>query len=455
MSYTPAIPEGGRLGALLPLFIFLVVYLGVSIGLGDFYAMPILVAFGIAAGVAFIQYPKRPFDSKLQSFSDGAGDSTIILMVIIFLLAGAFAGLTEHIGAISAIVNVSLNYISPSLFIMALFLVSMFVSISIGTSMGTIAAIGPLAVGLNQSVEGTLGIALAAVVGGAMFGDNLSFISDTTIAATRAMDVPMKDKFKVNFRIVVIPAIITTLLYGLGNYGSAGPTAEIDLASSLILIIPYLAVFIVAIIGVNVIWVLAGGIALAFVLGLARGMNIWEGVTAVNQGIAGMLELSVLCLVIGGVIGIVRSNGGLVYILSQINRRVASRRGGELGISALTALVNLAVANNTIAIIMSGPVSREIADRNDVNRSRGASILDTTSCFIQGVIPYRAQILLAISLAGQQIGPFHIISYLYYPPLTFLFVLLFIFIGDRTKRGLPIPADYEQPELVVAEREIA
>jgi Na+/H+ antiporter NhaC len=422
----------GKLSALFPLFFFVVVYLASSIYLEDFYSVPVLVVFLLALMVAFVQFPKVAFKKKLAAFSKGAGDDNILIMILIFLLAGAFGQISRDMGAISSIVNFSLAYVSPQIIIAGLFLISAFVSISLGTSVGTIAALSPIAVGLSENVPESLAIALAAVIGGAMFGDNLSFISDTTIAATRTQGIAMKEKFKVNIRIVALPTLITFVTYLFFNLG----VADVDLQTSgeydLVKVIPYLVVFVIAIIGVNVIASLAVGIALSLLIGGYFGEFTWiEALQSINQGLAGMYELSLICLVIGGIVGIIQMNGGINYLLYQVLRRVDSTKKAELGIAALTGLVNLSIANNTITIIIVGPIAREIAVKHHVQPKRSASILDTVSCFIQGIIPYGAQMLAAMAIASFAVSPLEILQYLYYPLLTGLFTLIFIFFGKK------------------------
>lgn len=422
----------GRLGALLPLLVFLLVYLFTSIILNDFYKMPVIVAFTLAAVVGFLQYPKVSFHQKTEEFTKGAGDPGIMLMILIFLLAGAFASLSQALGAVEASVNLALAYISPSLMVAGLFVSACFISLSIGTSVGTVVALAPLAVGLNASVPGMLGVSLGAVVGGAMFGDNLSIISDTTIAATRTQGVDMKEKFKVNFWIALPAAIVTFVLYIIS--GSVAPEQVATTHDySIIKILPYLFVFVSALAGLHVIWVLVLGIVITLMLGLFRGeFDIWVAVDAINKGMAGMFELSLICVMIGGIVGLIRFNGGIDYILSHVSRHVRSSRGGELGIASLTALVNAAIANNTIAILIVGPLARTIADKNNIDPRRSASILDTISCFVQGFLPYGAQMLAALAVASQQVTPLEVMAHLYYPYLLGLSTFLFILFRRKT-----------------------
>lgn len=434
----------GSFWALLPLILFVVIYFSSSLLLGDFYAVPVLVVFVISLFVAFLQYPQKSFADKLNHFSIGSGDPNILVMILIFLLAGAFGSLSNVIGSISSTINFALTYISPSYIISGLFLISCFVSISMGTSVGTIVALAPIAVGFEQYIPGVTALALAAVVGGSMFGDNLSFISDTTIAATRTQNVGMKDKFRVNFRIVMPVAILVAIIYYFIGSTLVKDDAVLAVGSyEIVKIVPYILVFGLALAGIQVVWTLGIGILVAFFIGLVLGdVTFLESVQAINTGFAGMFELSILCLIIGGVVGIIRFNGGVDYLLNVILRNIKTRKGAELGIAFLTALVNFSLANNTITIVIVGPIAKDISDRFNLVPKRVASILDTVSCFVQGIIPYGAQILAALaataivvngSLTKPSISPIDIIQYLYYPLLTGVATLLFIVFRKETK----------------------
>jgi Na+/H+ antiporter NhaC len=422
----------GRFTALLPLFIFLAVYLFSSLWLQDFYKMPVLIAFLLAAVVGFVQYPKIPFAKKVDEFTRHMGDANIMLMCFIFLLAGAFAAISKSMGAVESTVNFALTYLSPSLIIAGLFLIACFISLSLGTSVGTVVALSPIAVGLNDSIPGVLAVALGAVVGGAMFGDNLSMISDTTIAATRTQNVEMRDKFKVNFWIALPPSVITFLIYAFSGTITDSSAISVSHEYSLIKIIPYLFVLGAALTGVNVIWVLVSGIALAAMIGIGSGsIDGWQAVNAANTGLASMFELSITCILIGGIVGLIRHNGGIDFILYHVSRLIKSKKGGELGIAGLTLLVNAAIANNTITILIVGPLAKTIADKNEIDGKRSASILDTTSCFIQGLLPYGAQLLAAVAIAKQQVSAFDVIAFMYYPFLLGLATLFFILVKKK------------------------
>jgi Na+/H+ antiporter NhaC len=421
----------GKFWALLPLITFIAIYLITSIVLNDFYKMPVLVAFVISAVVGFLMYPKISFTHKTEEFSKGAGDPGITLMILIFILAGAFAGLSQKIGAVDSTINFALAYVSPQFLIAGLFLTACFISLSLGTSVGTVVALAPIAAGINESVPGSLSVGLAAVVGGSMFGDNLSMISDTTIAATRTQGVEMRDKFKVNFWIALPPAVITFLIYSFRSGISEQPIAA--QAYSIILIIPYLFVLIAALLGMPVIWVLIAGILLSFGIGWFNAdLDLWSMIQSINSGMASMFELSIICLVIGGIVGLIKYYGGIDYILHHTLKKINTQRSGELGIAALTAFVNATLANNTITILIVGPLAKNIADENKIDLRRSASILDTISCFVQGVLPYGAQMLAALAVAQQQISPFDIMSKLYYPYLLGGSTLLFILFRKKS-----------------------
>ncbi|MDR2284938.1 MAG: Na+/H+ antiporter NhaC family protein [Sphingobacterium sp.] len=434
-----------RVWALLPLIAFVVIYFSVSLYLKDFYAVPVLVVFVLSLFIAFIQYPKKSFSDKLKHFSLGSGDENILIMILIFLLAGAFGSLSNSIGAISSTVNFALTYISPSFIVSGIFLISCFISISLGTSVGTIVALAPIAVGFETHIPGIMPLALAAVVGGAMFGDNLSFISDTTIAATRTQDVGMREKFKMNFAIVFPVAILVAVIYYfLGAQFEQRMSAMVIRDYELIKIVPYVVVFILALSGLHVIWTLGVGVLVALCIGLwTNEVTFLTSVASVNAGFASMFELSLLCLIIGGVVGVIRFNGGIDYLLHTILRRVKTPKSAELGIATLTALVNLALANNTITIVIVGPLAKEIGNKFSLDSRRVASILDTTSCFVQGIIPYGAQILAALAAAAviydepgkSGLPPFELIQYLYYPFLTGVATLLFILFSKRKSIG--------------------
>ncbi|SCI73623.1 Malate-2H(+)/Na(+)-lactate antiporter [uncultured Clostridium sp.] len=404
--------------ALLPLGIFLILFVGSGIITGDFYKMPALVAFLVAGGVALLFNKKESLETKMNVFCKGAGDNNIILMVIIFLLAGAFSSVAKAMGGVDSTVNLSLSILPSNLLVAGLFIIGCFISISMGTSVGTIAALSPIALGIAQKTGIPVPLVIGAVVGGAMFGDNLSMISDTTIAAVRTQGCELKDKFKVNFLIVLPAAIATAILLTLVTLGykSAGSqTYEYEI----IKVLPYILVLTGALFGVNVFALLGGGILFAGIIGLfSKSFDLLGLIGAVSEGMAGMYELSLLVLVVGGVVALIKFNGGIDYILYFITSKIKSKKGAEFGIAALVSVIDLCTANNTIAIVTAGPLAKDIADKYDIDPRKTASILDIFSSCWQGVIPYGAQLLTAAGIAG--ISPVEILGYLYYPGLMFL-----------------------------------
>ncbi len=431
----------GKFWALLPLIIFILVYFTASVILNDFYAVPAILVFVLALIIAILQFPKVSFNSKIEAFCKGAGEETIILMILIFLLAGAFGSLGSTTGAVTSTVNLFVTYLPTNFIIAGFFLIACFISVSIGTSVGTIVTLAPIAVEMEKIIPGSVTILLGAVIGGSMFGDNLSFISDTTIAATRTQEVDMKAKFKSNFAIVLPAAIISTIIYYVISQDlDVSKIADQNLEFDVYSIIPYILVFGLAISGINVIWSLIAGILAFLFLGIFNNhLPFLELVKSINEGFTGMFELSILCLIIGGVVGIIRLNGGLEYIIDKLTKGIKTKKQAELSIAGLTALTDAALANNTIAILIVGGIAKEISEKHELEPKRVASILDTASCFAQGIIPYGAQILSAIAvtkLAQLTISPLDVISYLYYPFLTGISLLIFIFFFSSKERKL-------------------
>lgn len=404
-------PMSGWL-ALSPIFVFLCLYLVSSIIANDFYRIPISAAFLLASIYGILICRGKSLEERVSVFSRGAGNKNVLLMIWIFVLAGAFAATAKQIGAIDATVNLALKILPGKLLYAGLFLASCFISMSIGTSVGTIVALVPVAAGIAQEIGAGEAMITAIIVGGAFFGDNLSFISDTTIAATRTQECSMSDKFKVNFRIVGPAAVVVTLLYiFLGKSVSVVPEAG---AVELALLIPYILVIILAITGVDVSAVLAIGIAVNAVIGFAQGSLDWSGwLEGIGSGISGMGDLIIVTMLAGGMLEVIRENGGLDFIVRGLTRHIRGKRGAELSIAGLVSLANLCTANNTIAIITTGEIARDITRRFGLDPRKSASILDTFSCLIQGLIPYGAQLLMAAGLAG--ISSISIIGYLYYP----------------------------------------
>ncbi|OXX83877.1 sodium:proton antiporter [Paraclostridium benzoelyticum] len=404
--------------ALLPLGVFLVLFVGSGIITGDFYKMPALVAFLIAGGIALLFNKKENLETKMNVFCKGAGDTNIILMVIIFLLAGAFSSVAKAMGGVDSTVNLSLSILPSNLLVAGLFIIGCFISISMGTSVGTIAALAPIAIGVAQKTGIPVPLVIGAVVGGAMFGDNLSMISDTTIAAVRTQGCELKDKFKMNFLIVLPAAIATAIILTVVTLGYENVATQ-SYEYNIIKVLPYILVLAGALIGVNVFVLLGSGILFAGVVGIfSNSFGILGFIGAISEGLGGMYELSLLVIVVGGVVSLIKFNGGIDYILHFITSKIKSKKGAEFGIAALVSVIDLCTANNTIAIVTAGPLAKDIAEKYDIDPRKTASILDIFSSCWQGVIPYGAQLLTASGIAG--ISPVEIIKYLYYPGLMFI-----------------------------------
>ena len=411
--------QKGNWWALSPLAVFLCLYLVTSIWMNDFYKVPITVAFLFSSCYAIAITRGLTLEERIQQFSVGASNKNILLMIWIFILAGAFAQSAKQMGAIDATVNLTLEVLPENLLLAGIFLAACFISLSIGTSVGTIVALTPVAVGLAEKTGIDLPFMVGIVVGGSFFGDNLSFISDTTIASTKTQDCVMRDKFRINSMIVVPAALIILGVYivqGL-SYTTPAPAEEIEWLK----VLPYLLVLVLAVSGLHVVLVLLTGILLTGGIGFCTGTGVFDWFGAMGSGIIGMGELIIVTLLAGGMLETIRYNGGIDYIINRLTRHVKGKRGAELSIAALVSIANLCTANNTIAIITTGPIARGIAMRFHLDRRKVASILDTFSCLIQGTIPYGAQMLIAAGLA--QVSPLSIIGNLYYPFCMGIFAL--------------------------------
>ena len=419
--------------ALTPLVVFLLSYLVVSIIAGDFYKMPITVAFVVSSVVTIAIFKGGKLSNRIEQFCRGAANSNIMLMVLIFILAGAFAQTAKAMGAVDATVNLAMSILPGNLLATGIFLAACFISISVGTSVGTIVALAPVAVGIADKTGMPDALMLGVVVSGAMFGDNLSFISDTTIVATRTQGCNMNDKFKVNIRIALLIAILTGIIYVLigSGVGSGYETGQIEWVK----VLPYLVVLITAICGVNVMMVLIVGVILSGIVGLLTGgFDIWGWNASMGLGISNMGELIIVTLLAGGMLEMIRYNGGIDWIILKLTSRIRSSKGAELSIAALISFANLCTANNTIALIMAGPIAKDIADRFKIDPRRSASLLDIFSCFVQGIIPYGAQLLMAAGLG--HVSPIEIMQYLYYPYLLGVGALLAIAFNYPRKYSL-------------------
>lgn len=410
--------------ALSPLVVFLCLYLVTSLIIDDFYKVPITIAFLVASVYAVAITKGLSLNDRILQYSTGAANKNIMLMIWIFILAGAFAKSAETMGAIDATVNLALYLLPDNLLLAGVFLASCFISLSIGTSVGTIVTLVPVAAGIAEKTDpGMLPLVTALVIGGAFFGDNLSFISDTTIAATRTQGCVMRDKFRVNLLIALPAALIVFIYYIVCGSGieSAYEVQEIAWGK----VVPYLIVLATAIAGVNVTLVLLLGIVSTGIVGMCYGsFDVFGWFGSMGEGIIGMGELIIITLMAGGLLELIRFNGGVDYILNVLTKHIRGKRGAELSIAALVSLANVCTANNTIAIITVGPLASNIAEQYRIDKRKSASILDIFSCVVQGVIPYGAQMLIAAGLTG--LSPLSIIGYLYYPMLLGVVALLSI-----------------------------
>ena len=398
--------------ALSPLAVFIVLYLVTSIIARDFYKVPITVAFLAASAFAVVISGGIPLRKRIDIFSQGAATGQMMLMIWIFILAGAFAHTAKTMGAIDATVSFALTLLPGQMLLAGLFLAACFISVSVGTSVGTIVALTPIAAGVAQQTDTSVALMTAVVVGGSFFGDNLSFISDTTIVATSTQGCKLSDKFRVNSFIVIPPALLILLVYIIMGTDIQSPQHLPDVA--FMKVVPYLAVLFTAIFGLNVMGVLTLGILLTGAIGIADGsFDVYGWFGAMGDGIKGMGELIIITMMAGGLLELIKHNGGIDFIISRLTRHISTKRGAELAIAALVSMVNFCTANNTVAIITVGGIAKQIGDRFGVDSRKCASILDTFSCSVQGIIPYGAQLLMAAGLA--QLNPVSIVPYLYYP----------------------------------------
>jgi len=400
------------LKALSPLIILIVLYLATSIVANDFYAVPLTVAF-MAASIYAVAITRRySLVKRIELFNRGAGNQNIMLMIWIFVLAGAFANAAKDMGCIDATVNLTLNLLPGNLLYAGLFLAACVISISIGTSVGTIVALTPIAIGVASSTGVDIAVVVAIVVGGSFFGDNLSFISDTTIVATSTQGCKLSDKFRVNSYIAMPVAVLVFIIYIIigADVKSPPPTTDIDYLK----IVPYAVVLVTAIMGMNVMAVLTVGILLTGAVGFIEGAtDIFGWLKSMGNGITSMGELIIITMMAGGLLEMIKANGGIDYIIEKITAHVKSKRGAEFSVAALVSLVNTCTANNTVAIITVGDIAKKIGDAYGVDSRKNASLLDTFSCCMQGIIPYGAQILMAAGLS--KLSPAEILPHLYYP----------------------------------------
>ncbi len=422
----------GRAIALLPIGVFLIIFLGAGIVFEDFYAMPAIVAFLIALFVAFLQNKELSFNKKIEVIAKGVGEENIITMSLIFLCAGGFSGAVTAAGGVDSTVNLGLSLIPAHFAVAGLFLIGCFISVSMGTSMGTIAALAPIAVGISEKTGFALSICIGAVVCGAMFGDNLSMISDTTIAAVKTQGCEMKDKFKANFFIVLPAAIITVLIFWLATRNMSFQLEE-NLNYSLWEVLPYMVVLLGALIGINVFVVLISGIVISLIVGVSMGhIALSEMFQVVGSGVTSMYDITVISIIVACIVSLVKEHGGIQFILNLIKSNINGRRGAEFGIALLALFVDACTANNTVAIVMTGPIAKEISEEFDVDPRRSASLLDMFTSVGQGIIPYGAQLLSAATLTG--LTPLQIIPNLYYPLLMGVCGVLTIIFRPQSKK---------------------
>ena len=405
----------GNAAALLPIGVFLLIFLGAGIAFGDFYAMPAVVAFLIALFVAFMQNRQQKFADKIKVIAKGVGEENIITMSLIFLCAGGFSGAVTAAGGVESTVNLGLSLIPTHFAVAGLFVIGCFISVSMGTSMGTIAALAPIAVGISEKTGFELSVCIASVVCGAMFGDNLSMISDTTIAAVKTQGCDMKDKFKANFLLVLPAAVLSILIFWIMTR-NVSYSLEGDLKYNLWEVFPYLIVLAGALAGNNVFQVQISGIVISLIVGVAAGnIAVTEMFKVVGDGVTSMYDITVISILVACIVSLVKEAGGIQFILDLIKSRIRGKKGAELGIALLALFVDICTANNTVAIVMTGPIAREISEEYGVDPKRSASLLDMFTSVGQGMIPYGAQLLSAATLTG--LTPVDILPNLYYSVL--------------------------------------
>lgn len=432
----------GNALALLPIGVFLILYIGLGIIFGDFYKMSVVVAFLVAILVACLQHRGTSFDEKLSIMAKGLADKNIITMVLIFLASGIFAGILGRDSAAS-VADLFLSFIPARYSALVLFIVSCFVSTAMGTSCGTIAVIGPIACSLSGNTGISLALCMGSVVGGAMFGDNLSFISDTTIAATTTQGCKMKDKFKENFFIALPAAIITIVILLIFAFTASDVADYVPKSPNLWLLIPYVLVLIGGIIGINVFVVLLAGIGAAFIIKLCLGIEFVDIVGSMGDGAGGMFEVIMVTVLVTMLSGIMRHFGGFDALLHFVKRTFKGKVGGQLGIGALVSVMDIATANNTVAIVMAAPIAKNISDEYGIKNTKTASILDIFGSVIQGILPYGAQMIYAVSaitmayeggVITSLVSAVQIIPYLFYPFLLAISAIIFTFLPNfKTK----------------------
>ena len=424
--------------ALLPFLVFAAFYVGLSVWARDFYKVPMVIAFLVASAVSVALNSKKTLTEKIDMYSFGMGEINIMMMCLIFILAGAFATVAKGSGAVDAAVEIAQSLVPAKLMVAGVFLISCLISLSIGTSCGTIAAVMPIALGFVEPLHLSPALLMGSVIGGAMFGDNLSMISDTTIAATRTQDVQMRDKFKANFLVALPAALVALALYAIVGVseGVVGPAPAVTW-QHLLLVVPYVLILVLALLGFNVMALLFSGTALAALIGCCLGkFDFFGALELLGKGTLGMSETLIVAILAGGLFRSVQTNGGILWLTEKIAKLIRGPRTCELGVFLLVSAVNMFTANNTVAIVIAGPIAKECSEKFGAKPVRIASVLDTASCVIQGLIPYGAQILIAIGVAkglGMAIDSLSLISCLYYQILLALAVLVSIFVGRKTR----------------------
>ncbi|WP_031429017.1 Na+/H+ antiporter NhaC family protein [Flavimarina sp. Hel_I_48] len=421
-----------KFSALLPLFVFVGIFLGVGIYQNDFYALPAPIAVIAGIVVAFIQF-RQPINTKIDTLLKGCGDDKILTMCLIYLLAGAFAAITNATGSVDAIVNMGLDYIALQYIYVGIFVIAGFLSVSTGTSVGAIVALAPIVVSFAANSSAELAILCGALLGGSMFGDNLSVISDTTIAATQSLGTKMSDKFRQNIKIA-IPAALGTIAILVFQGVDLNATTAMNYEYDVLKIIPYVLVIVLSIIGLNVFITLFLGVLAAALLGIVYGdFTLLESTKIAYEGFTNMTEIFLLSLLTGGLAALVASNGGIEFILVNIKKLIKNKKTAELGVASLVSSINMAIANNTVSIIIAGPIAKTINDEYSLDNKKTASILDVFACITQGLLPYGAQVLMILSFSNGTIDYVDLVSNTWYLLLLLIYTILFILLNPMRK----------------------
>ena len=423
--------------ALIPFAVFALFYLGLSLWTGDFYRIPMTVAFLVASAFALCMHPVRLFEKNVSVFARGMGNDNIMLMCLIFILAGSFAAVAKAMGAVDATVNIARSLIPASLMLPGIFIVACFISLAVGTSCGTIAALTPIAISMTEQLGISPELMLGCVIGGAMFGDNISMISDTTIAASRSLNISMRDKFISNISFALPAALITVFIYlavSRNTISTLNNSAAISLADC-VRTTPYLLILVLALCGINVMVLLFGASSVAVVIGIIlKNFDFIQSLSILGKGCLDMAETLFVALLAGGLLALVKYYGGIAWMMQKIEQCIKTQRGCELGTALLVSVVNLFTANNTVSIVIAGPIAKELAAKYNCSAKRIASVLDASSCILQGIIPYGAQMLIATGIANSsniKISPANLILHCHYQQILCLAMLLWILLKRR------------------------